>query len=257
MEENRIKVLIVDDEPLARRKIREILLEDPEIEVIGECGSGKEAVAEIRKKNPDLLFLDVQMPGMDGFGVVKELGTQLPLIIFVTAYDQYALHALEVSALDYLLKPFDSERFEKTVRRAKTTIRQERNGDLTHGVQVLLQELQKKSGFLERLVIKTGPRVFFVKTDEIDWYEAEGNYVRLHMGKESHLLREAISNLETQLDPKKFLRIHRSTIVNVDRIKELQSWFHGEYHVILKDGTQLLLTRSYRDNLKDLLGRQP
>jgi len=258
MDKDRIKVLIVDDEVLARLKIRELLEQDPEIEIVAESGTGRDAVGEIRKHHPDLLFLDVQMPGTDGFAVLHALEEdELPLVILVTAYDQYALKAFEVHALDYLLKPFDYERFEKTVERAKIQIRQKENGDLTRGVRQLLQETRSKTRYLDRLVVKTGGRVMFIRAEEIDWIEAEGNYVRLHIGKESNLLRESISSLANKLNPHKFLRIHRSTVVNVDRIKELQTWFHGEYQVLLHNGTQLLLTRSYRENLKELLGRLP
>ena len=258
MDKDRIKVLIVDDEVLARLKIRELLEQDPEIEIVAESGTGRDAVGEIRKHHPDLLFLDVQMPGTDGFAVLHALEEdELPLVILVTAYDQYALKAFEVHALDYLLKPFDYERFEKTVERAKIQIRQKENGDLTRGVRQLLQETRSKTRYLDRLVVKTGGRVMFIRAEEIDWIEAEGNYVRLHIGKEVHLLRESISSLANKLNPHKFLRIHRSTVVNVDRIKELQTWFHGEYQVLLHNGTQLLLTRSYRENLKELLGRLP
>lgn len=251
----RIRVLIIDDEPLARRKIRRMLARDPEVEILGDCANGREAIPAIDARNPDLVFLDVQMPEIDGFDVLESIpAAKIPLVIFVTAYDQYALRAFEVSAVDYLVKPFDRRRFEKALQRAKSRLATERGGDLNRQTLALLAELRAKSSHIERLVIKAGGRAFFLKTEEIDWIEAEGKYVRLHAGKESYLLREAIGGLEGQLDPKKFPRIHRSTIVNIDRVRELQPWFHNEYRVILKDGTELMLSRSCRKRLGELLG---
>lgn len=258
----KMKVLIVDDEPLAREKIRNLLKKKSEFEVVGECGNGKEAVRSIRKQQPDLVFLDVQMPEMDGFGVLEALGADtIPMVVFVTAYDRYALQAFEVYALDYLLKPFDRERFEKALQRAQQSFDQGKNEDLKTGILSLLDELSKTRKadpaprFLERLAIKSNGRIFFLKTPEIDWIESEGNYVRIHAGKESFLMREALSVLEKQLDPKHFLRIHRCSIVNLDRIQELQPWFHGEYRVILRNSVQLTLSRSYREKLREFLGK--
>lgn len=251
-----ISVLLVDDEPLAREMIREMLKDDSDIEIVGECVNGREAVEAIQEHNPDLIFLDVQMPEVGGFEVLEALkSVNVPHVIFVTAYDQYAVRAFEVHALDYLLKPFDRERFESAWRRAKAHILASRNGEVDQRILAILEELKAGSKYLERLVIKSGGRVFFLDTDDIDWIEAEGNYVSVHTGKKSHLLRETISSLESQLDPKKFLRIHRSSIVRIDRIKELQPWFHGEYRVVLQDGTQLTLSRNYRENLQEALGR--
>ena len=252
----RIRTLIVDDESLAREKIRNFLLRDPQIEVIGECANGPDAIVAIQQSVPDLLMLDIQMPQMDGFSVLEAVSDNvLPHVIFVTAYDQYALRAFEFHALDYLLKPFDWERFEQTLLRAKDQVFKERSSQFNQGIQTLLEQLKERPRYLDRLVIKSTGRVFLLKTDEIDWIEAEGNYARLHVGKESHLLRETISALDSQLDPKAFLRIHRSTIVNLNRVRELQSWFHGEFQVILRDGTQLLLSRTYREKLEQALGR--
>lgn len=251
----RIRTLIVDDEPLARRKIRRMLAHDPEVEILGDCANGREALAAISTHNPDLVFLDVQMPEIDGFDVLESIPpAAMPFVIFVTAYDQYALRAFEVSAVDYLVKPFDRRRFEKSLQRAKSRLATERGSDLNQQTLALLEELKARSSHIERLVIKAGGRAFFLKTDEIDWIEAEGKYVRLHVGKESYLLREAIGSMEGQLDPKKFPRIHRSTIVNIERVRELQPWFHNEYRVILKDGTELMLSRSCRKRLGELLG---
>lgn len=258
MSQTPIRVLIVDDELLGRTVIREMLRGDTEVEIIGECASGREAINLIQQHRPDLVFLDVQMPVLDGFAVLSALDPQqMPFIIFVTAYDQYAVRAFEVYALDYLLKPFDRERFSKALQRAKETMRQSRNSEVNERILALLEKQQTPpdSAYLERLVIKANGRVLFLRTDEIDWIEAEGNYVCLHVKKESYLLRETISGLETQLDPKHFARIHRSQIVNLDRIKELHPWSHGDYHVILKDGTELTLSRSYREHFQALLGQ--
>jgi two-component system LytT family response regulator len=251
-----IRVLIVDDEPLARGVLREMLQSDPDVVIVGECANGKEAVEAIKDFNPDLLFLDIQMPEMGGFEVLDTLSEgQTPHLVFVTAYDQYAVRAFEVHALDYILKPFDRERFEASWQRAKAQLQRERNGGVEQKILSLLEDLKAGTKYLERLVIKSSGRIYFLETNEIDWIQAEGNYVSVHTGKKSHLLRETISSLENQLDPKKFLRIHRSAIVRIDRIKELQPWFHGEYHIILNDGTQLTLSRNYRDRLQEALGK--
>ena len=249
-----IRTLIVDDEPLARRRIRRMLARHPDVDVIGECANGREAIAAIREQQPALVFLDVQMPEVDGFAVLERISAEaMPLIIFVTAYDQYALRAFDVYALDYLLKPFDRRRFDNAMQRAKSRLFNERS-DVSERALALLEELRAQQSHLERMVIKAGGRAFFLKTEEIDWVEAEGKYVRLHIGKETYLVREAISQIEAQLDPKRFLRIHRSTIVNLDRVRELQPWFHNDYRVILRDGTELMLSRSCRKRLGELLG---
>jgi two-component system LytT family response regulator len=252
----KIRALIVDDEPLARERILDLLAADTEVGVVGECGDGLSAVAAIEHHKPDLLFLDVQMPELDGFGVLEAIDeTKAPVIVFVTAYDQYALRAFEVHALDYLLKPFDRERFDKAMQRAKHQIARERAGAVNQELVALLADLKARPKPLERLVIKSAGRVFFLRAEEIDWIEAAANYVKLHVGKESHLLRETINGLAAKLDPDKFLRIHRSTIINLERVKELQPWFHGDYVVILKDGTQLTSSRNYREQLNKLLGK--
>lgn len=251
-----IRVAIIDDEPLGRTVIREMLRGDAEVELIAECANGHEAIELIQQQRPDLVFLDVQMPEVDGFEVLSALETaQLPVVIFVTAYDEYAVRAFEVHAVDYLLKPFDRERFNKALRHAKSCLRREQSHDLNERILALLEEQKAKTSYLERLMIKAGGRVFFLKVAEIDWIEAQGNYVCLHVRRDSYLLREMIGNLETRLDPARFPRIHRSQIVNLDRVRELRPWSHGEYHVILHDGTQLILSRSYRDRLHELLGK--
>ena len=252
-----IRVLLVDDEPLAREMLREMLQGDPDVTIVGESVNGREALEAIHAHSPDLIFLDVQMPELGGFDVLAALDKQIPHVIFVTAYDQYAVRAFEVQALDYLLKPFDQERFDRSWQRAKAQIVRERNGGVDQRILALLEDLKAGNKYLERLVIKSGGRIYFLETSEIDWIEAEGNYVSVHSGKKSHLLRETISSLESQLDPKKFVRIHRSSIVRIDRIQELQPWFHGEYRIILHDGTLLTLSRNYRDKLQEALGKLP
>ena len=253
-----IRVLVVDDEPLGREMLTEMLQEDPEAVIVGQSVNGREAAEAIKSLLPDLVFLDVQMPELGGFDVLELLsGEVLPQIIFVTAYDQYAVRAFEVHALDYLLKPFDRERFDACWQRAKAQILRERSATRDRRILALLEELKAGAGYLERLVIKAGGRIYFLRTDEIDWIEAQGNYVSVHSGKKSHLLRETISSLDAQLDPKEFVRIHRSSIVRVDRIQELQPWFHGEYRVILNSGVQLPLSRNYRDNLQQAIGKLP
>lgn len=251
-----IRALVIDDEPLARQMIREMLEGDSEVEIIGECVNGREAVAAISELAPDLIFLDIQMPELGGFEVLESFkGKGMPYIIFATAYDQYAVRAFEVHALDYLLKPFDRERFETAWKRAKTLIRDDRLNQREQHILALLEELKAGPRYLQRLVVKTEGRVFFLDIDDIHCIEAEGNYVRVYNGQKTYLLRETISGLESQLDPKKFLRIHRSSMVRIDKIKELQPWFHGEYHVVLENGKQLTLSRNYRSNLQEAVGR--
>jgi two-component system LytT family response regulator len=249
-----IRTLIVDDEPLAREKVRMLLGRDSDVKIIGECASGEEAIEAIRKVRPDLVFLDIQMPGPDGFEVLKTVGAeQVGAVVFVTAYDQHALRAFEVHALDYLLKPFANRRFKETLQRAKEHLGRNHNGMLTHQLQSLLSDLNGGRKYLDRLVIKAAGKVFFVKVDEIDWIEAAGNYVSLHVGRNTHLLRQTMNGIEEQLDRQKFARIHRSALVNIERIKELSPLFHGDYVVTLHDATRLTLSRNYREALSDVL----
>lgn len=251
-ESPKIRAVIVDDEPLGRTVIREMLRGEPDIELVGEAANGHEALELLSRTQPALLFLDVQMPEVDGFDLLGALDT-LPLVIFVTAYDQYAVRAFEVHALDYLLKPFDRERFGKAVQRAKEQLRQAQHTAVNERILALLEAQKAQTPYLERLVIKHQGRVFFLKTADLDWVEAEGNYVKLHVGPTAYLLRETLSHLETQLDPQQFARLHRSHLVNLDRIRELQPWSHGEYRVLLHDGTELTLSRTYRERLHGLL----
>ena len=251
----KIRTLIVDDEPLGRERIRTLLGGDAEIEVVGECSNGKQAVAAIEQTGPDLVYLDVQMPEMDGFAVLDAIaGERMPAIIFVTAYDRYAVQAFEVHALDYLLKSFDRERFQDALQRAKEQIRNSREGLWNKRLAGLLEDLQVRQKRLTRFVIRSAGRIFFLRVEEIDWLEAADNYVRIHVGRESHLVRQTLQSLESRLDPSRFLRIHRSTLVNVDRIRELHPLFHGDYVVKLWDGTELCLSRTYRERLTGLLG---
>ena len=254
----RIRTLIVDDETLARRNLRALLKTDSESEIVGEARSGPEAVRMIKSHSPALVFLDVQMPEMNGFEVLEQIAEDvLPAIVFVTAFDKYALQAFEVHALDYLLKPFDDARFEKALRQAKKQIEDREIGELSRRLLDLLDERAgpqaaraKAAPYLMRLMIKSAGRVTFLKTEDVDWIEADNYYAKLHTEKKSHLLRESLNDLEARLDPKQFARVHRSAIVNLDRVKELQTHFNGEQIVVLLDGTELKLSRSRREELQ-------
>ncbi len=252
---NKIKALIVDDEQLARKMIRRLLDGHGEIEIIGECENGREAITAIETAQPDLVFLDIQMPEVDGFAVLESLtGKHLPHIVFVTAYDQYAIRAFEVHALDYLLKPFDRERFEQALERALAQIESEKDSHLNQRLLSLLGEHTGATNYLGRMIIKNDGRVFFLKTDEIFWIEAQGNYVLLYTERQKHFFREAISSLESKLDPHQFKRIGRSAIVNLDQVRELQVWSRGDYKVVLRNGAELKLSHRYRENLSKYLG---
>ena len=252
----KIRTLVVDDEPLARERLTSLLAAEPDIETIGQCRDGEEAVRAIMEHSPDLVFLDVQMPSMNGFEVIEAVGSErMPLVIFVTAYDQHALKAFQVRALDYVLKPFDRERFQEALQRARAHIQRDETGDLGRRLLALVKDLRRDQPKTDRLVVKSGGRLFFLRTDEIDWIEAAGNYVRLHVGTTSHLLRETMNAIEGRLDPEKFFRIHRSRIVNMERIQEMQPWLNGEYAVVLRTGTRLTLSRGYREKLQERLAR--
>jgi two-component system LytT family response regulator len=252
----KIRTLVVDDEPIARERVLSLLQQEDDVEVVGECSDGPQAVYAIQHQAPDLVFLDVQMPGVDGFGVIEAVGTErMPTVVFITAYDEYALRAFEVHALDYLLKPFGRDRFRQTLKHARASLERRRAGDLGRRLLALVNDIKPERPKLDRLVVKSGGRVFFLRTDEIDWIEAAGNYVRLHLGEESHLFRETMNRMETRLDARRFVRIHRSRIVNTERIKELQPWFNGEHVVILRNGTRLPLSRGYRDRLQERFGK--
>jgi two-component system LytT family response regulator len=243
------RVLIVDDEPLARDRIREMVKGDREIRIIGEARNGREAIEAMTADAPDIVFLDVQMPDMDGFEVLKSLRVErMPLIIFVTAYDQHAVRAFDVHAVDYLMKPFDRKRFAKALDHAKDQMRRPRDEPDTGRIMKLLEELKAGASYLERFAIKTGEKVLFVRADDVDSIEAEGNYVRLNLANSSHLLRDTINSIESQVDPRAFVRIHRSTIVNMNRVKELQAWARGEYRIVLHSGACHTLSRGYREH---------
>ena len=249
----KVRTLIVDDELLARERLRQLLEAEPEIELIAECSDGAEALAALQDKKPDLVFLDIQMPELDGFGVLEAIRMDVaPVIVFVTAYDKFALRAFEVHAADYLLKPFDRDRFQTALGRALERLKHRGSEAQQQKQSALLAELRPPSKPLERLAVKSGGRVVFVKISDIDWIEAAHNYVELHVGKESHLLRETLNAIEARLSPEKFARISRSAIVNIDRIKELQPLFHGEYTVTLQNGTRVTLSRRYRGKLQQL-----
>lgn len=256
----KIRALIVDDEPIARRGIRQQLRTARDVEIVGECSNGREAVAAIKGQRPDLIFLDVQMPLLDGFGVIEDVGVEnLPAVVFVTAYDEHAIRAFEVNALDYLLKPIDAERFQITLSRARQQIGGSKTKQLERKLAALLRSLEASKAdppppvYLERVVIKEAGRVFFLGVNEIDWLCSQGNYVQLHAQGETHLLRETVDGIESKLDPRQFLRLRRSTIVRIERIKELHPLFNGEFAIILKDGTELTSSRRYRKNLDALL----
>lgn len=252
---NKIRTMVIDDEPVARERIVGFLQEEQDMEVVGECTDGQQAVSAIRQQHPDLVFLDVQMPACDGFAVIRQVGADhMPPVVFVTAYDDYALKAFEVHAIDYLLKPFGRDRFQQTLHHAREHLERRRAGDLGRRLLALVHDI-KPQPRLDRLVIKSGGRVFFLRTDDIDWIEAAGNYVRLHLGEASHLFRETMNGMEARLDAGRFVRIHRSRIVNTDRIKEMQPWFNGEYVVVLQNGQRLTLSRGYREKLQDRLGK--
>lgn len=249
-----VRALIIDDEPLARMRIRDLLASDPRVEVVGEARHGREAVAAIRHKKPGLVFLDVQMPGLDGFEVVREVGAErMPHIIFVTAYDQYALQAFEVHALDYLLKPFDEERFRTALDRALRYIPlEDRADEMAAKLKELLHSTKSgvPSSYPDRFLVKSRGRIQFLRPGDVEWAEAAGNYVILHSGREEHVLRETMKDFERKLDPRLFIRIHRSSIVNLDAVRELQPLFHGEYAVLLKSGGRLTLSRTYRQKFQ-------
>ncbi len=254
----KIRTLIVDDEPLARERVRTLLEAEPDIEIVGECGDGLEALATIRRERPELVFLDIQMPELDGLAMLGQLlPEERPAVVFVTAYDQYAIKAFEVHALDYLLKPYDAERFTAALERARRWVRRPPGtaAEVQQRLSELLAEAKPSPRPMDRLAVKSSGRVVLLKIEDIDWVEAADNYVSLHVASESHMLRETMNALEARLPSTSFLRISRSTIVNLNRIKELQPLFHGEYAVILRDGTRLTLSRSYRDRLNLLLGR--
>jgi two-component system, LytTR family, response regulator len=251
----RIRTLVVDDEPIARARVLSLLRDEPDVDIVGECASGAQAVSVINAQSPDLVFLDIQMPEMDGFEVARALQPErMPALVFVTAFDQYAVRAFECHALDYLLKPFSVQRFKSALSHARQQLAQRQATTLGRQLLEILPDMRPREPARDRLVVRSSGRVYFVRIADIDWCEAAGNYVSLHVGTQSHLTRETMSRLEAQLDPHQFVRIHRSTIVNVDRVQELRSSFNGEHVLLLRDGTRLTLSRGYRDALQARLG---
>lgn len=263
-----IRILIVDDEPLARDTIRLLLEEQNDVEIVGEAANGLEAVSMIESMQPDIVFLDIQMPGKTGLEVIETVGVnKMPVVIFATAYDEYALKAFEAQALDYLLKPYDDERFEEALTRARKRVGERKIGALSNQLVSLMEEhstgkssVDRPVGPIEvrdrseRILIKERDSVFFVKTENIDWVEAAKDYVVIHIGQKKHLLRESMTRMERRLDPNMFVRIHRSSIVNIERIKELKSYFHGDYILYMKDGSELKLSRRYWGRVEEVLG---
>jgi len=256
MQTQNTRVLIADDEPLARERLRTLLQEEPGMEVVGEAGDGTAAAESILALNPDIVFLDVQMPGANGFDVISAVGPErMPFVVFVTAFDRYALRAFDVHALDYLLKPFDRDRFRDAVARARHQMTHTSGGDVERRLAAIMDDLRPSKQKTDRFVVKSGGRIFFVRTSEIDWIEAAGNYVELHVGTDTHLIRETMNAVESRLSPDAFVRIHRCHIVNIEQVRELQPWFNGEYVVFLKNGTRLTLSRGYRERLQERVGK--
>jgi two-component system LytT family response regulator len=255
----KMDILLIDDEPLARKRLRQFLRECNDCNIVGECGDGREAVARIRQLQPDLVFLDVQMPEVSGLDVLAALDPgERPLVIFVTAHDEYAVRAFEVHAVDYLLKPFDRERFQEAFARARALIANRAAVAEREKLSALLSETGKVAGSNEpsadvmhdRILVKTGTRVLFLDPGDIDWVEAAGNYVKLHVGENEYIVRESITRLENMLATRHFARVHRSTIVNLNRVRELRPWFSGEMIIVMQNGTELKLSRTYRKDLE-------
>ena len=257
MSERPLRVVIVDDELLARQRIEDLLAKEAHVEIVAQARDGNEAVETIRRVAPDLVFLDVQMPKVGGFEVVEAVGVEaMPAVIFVTAYDEYALRAFEINAVDYLLKPFDQERLNKAVARAKRAIgRQAPAGEIEERLRRLLKEVRGEPRYLKRIPVKTSRDTTLILTEAVDWVSAAGHYLELHVGGETHLIREQLARLEAKLDPERFVRIHRSVIVNVDRITSLRPLFNGDHVVVLKGGRELNVSRTYHEKLLELLAR--
>jgi two-component system, LytTR family, response regulator len=247
-----IRTLIVDDMPLARSRLRRHLEPDPEIELVGEAKNGSEAIEMIRTLSPQLVLLDIQMPEVDGFEVLEAVGPDaVPAVIFVTAYDEFALRAFDVHALDYLLKPFDADRLAAALARAKRQLAS--TGNAAGQLSALLDEWKEKRRHVSRLAVRSRDRMVFVPVDDIDYIEAAGNYLRLHAGAESHLIRDRIGELEAKLDPELFVRIHRSTIVNITRVREMHPMFNGDQLLVLKNGARLTVSRTFRVKVLEVL----
>jgi two-component system LytT family response regulator len=248
---DRARAVIVDDEPLPRERIATLLAGHPEVEIVAECSDGAEAVRVLAEAKPDLVFLDIQMPELDGFEVLEALNGELPAVIFVTAFDEYAVRAFEVSAIDYLLKPIDPARFERALSRALE--RMQGNPESGESLQAFLTQWRAHRGYSARFVVRAQGKLIFVRPQDIDWVDAAGNYVRLHTDGRTHLIRETMKSIEARLDPEVFVRVHRSAIVNLDRVVSLEPYFHGEYVVRMRDGSKLTSSRSHSPRLRALL----
>lgn len=247
-----IRTVIADDERLARQKVRALLANDADIEIVRECANATEAVDAVRREHPDLLLLDVEMPGENGFEVLRKLrGERMPVVVFITAHDEYAVRAFEVEAVDYLLKPFDRKRFDEAMRRAKKLLQSDRD-EIEARLLRVLESLAPAAKRLDHFVVKERDRTFFVAVSDTDYIEAEGKYVRIHTANGAHLVRESISDVEERLDARKFLRIHRGTIVNVKRVAEIHRGFGGNLFVFLRDGTRLTMSRRYRTRIREV-----
>jgi two-component system, LytTR family, response regulator len=253
----KIRTLVIEDEPVARARLVTLLEQESDVDLVGECADGSGAIVAIQELAPDLLFLDVQIPEMDGLEVARQVGPErMPAVVFVTAYDEYALQAFDVHAVDYLLKPFTSERFAQALSHARQLILRRRASMLNEQLLALLPDLQRPSApRRERILVKSNGRIYFVRMCDLDYCQAAGNYVQLHVGQDVHLVRETMARLEGDLDPEHFVRIHRSTIVNIDRIAEFHPMFNGEFAVVLKGGVRLTLSRGYRDAVEGRLGK--
>lgn len=251
----RLRTLIVDDEPPARKRLVSLLAAEPDLELVGEASSGTDAVSLIASERPDLVFLDIQMPGLDGFGVIREIArNQPPLVVFVTAHDEHAIKAFEVEAVDYVLKPVVAPRLKEAVRRAVDRFRSGGTLDMSRELARLLDRVgQPATATTARLPIKRDGSVTFLKVDDVDWLEADGDYVRIHAGKATHTVRDTIAEVISKLPPDRFVRVHRSIVVNTERIREVQPWFKGDYVLILQDGTKLRSGRTYRAVVQALI----
>ena len=246
----KIRTLIVDDMPLARELIKESLAGEEEFEIVAECGDGGDAIAAIKTLKPDLVFLDVQMPEVGGFEVIEYIGIeQMPVVIFVTAYDEFALRAFEACALDYLLKPFKKARLIRTLERAKREINLKHVGRLDQDLTHLMAEVKRGGNYLQRIIVKSGEQTILLSVAEIDWISGAGNYLEIHVGKEIYLIRERLNTMERKLNPDTFSRIHRSTIINLNRIKAMHRMFHGDHLIYLNNGTELNMSRTYYEKL--------
>jgi two-component system LytT family response regulator len=253
-----IDAIVVDDEPHARTLLRVMLAEHPDVDVVGEYGTGTEALAAIRRDAPDLVLLDIQMPGLTGIEVAEAIAQApdpLPSIVFVTAYDEYAIQAFEIHAVDYLLKPVDPARLERALERVRARVSAPLAGDQLERLQRMLDAFAARERRTERIAIRVGERTYLQRTDEIEWVEAEGKHMKIHVGGKSYAMRETMRNVETRLDPTRFIRVSRSAMVNLDHVREIQPWFNGDFVLILRSGTEVTTTRAYRDQLREVIAR--